>query len=46
MLTCAAVIGDLIGEMFAFYILCLAAVESAVGLALTAIWYQVGTLKQ
>ena len=41
MLTFAAAIGDLIGVMFALYILCVAAAESAIGLALIIIWYRV-----
>lgn len=41
MLTFAAAIGDLIGVMFGLYILCVAAAESAIGLALIIIWYRV-----
>lgn len=41
MLTFAAAMEDLIGVMFALYILCVAAAESAIGLALIIIWYRV-----
>jgi NADH-quinone oxidoreductase subunit K len=41
MLTFAAAMEDLVGVMFALYILCVAAAESAIGLALIIIWYRV-----
>ena len=41
MLTFAAEMEDLVGVMFALYILCVAAAESAIGLALIIIWYRV-----
>jgi NADH-quinone oxidoreductase subunit K len=41
MLTFAANMEDLIGVLFALYILCVAAAESAIGLALIIIWYRV-----
>nr|UCS09831.1 NADH dehydrogenase subunit 4L [Percursaria percursa] len=41
MLTFAAQMEDLVGVMFALYILCVAAAESAIGLALIIIWYRV-----
>jgi NADH-quinone oxidoreductase subunit K len=41
MLTFAASMEDLVGVMFALYILCVAAAESAIGLALIIIWYRV-----
>lgn len=41
MLSFAASMGDLVGVMFALYILCVAAAESAIGLALIIIWYRV-----
>ena len=41
MLCFAANMEDLIGVMFALYILCVAAAESAIGLALIIIWYRV-----
>lgn len=41
MLTFAAAMEDLIGVVFALYILCVAAAESAIGLALIIIWYRV-----
>lgn len=41
MLTFASAMGDLVGVMFALYILCVAAAESAIGLALIIIWYRV-----
>jgi NADH-quinone oxidoreductase subunit K len=41
MLTFAASMEDLIGVIFALYILCVAAAESAIGLALIIIWYRV-----
>lgn len=41
MLTFAASMEDLVGVVFALYILCVAAAESAIGLALIIIWYRV-----
>jgi NADH-quinone oxidoreductase subunit K len=41
MLTFAASMEDLVGVIFALYILCVAAAESAIGLALIIIWYRV-----
>jgi len=41
MLSFAASMQDLVGVVFALYILCVAAAESAVGLALIIIWYRV-----
>lgn len=41
MLSFAAAMEDLVGVMFALYILCVAAAESAIGLALIIIWYRV-----
>jgi len=41
MLTFAANMEDLAGVVFALYILCVAAAESAIGLALIIIWYRV-----
>lgn len=41
MLSFAANMGDLVGVVFALYILCVAAAESAIGLALIIIWYRV-----
>jgi NADH-quinone oxidoreductase subunit K len=40
-LTFAALMDDLIGVLFALYILCVAAAESAVGLALIILWYRI-----
>ncbi len=41
MLSFAASMEDLVGVIFALYILCVAAAESAIGLALIIIWYRV-----
>lgn len=41
MLTFAATMEDAIGVLFALYILCVAAAESAIGLALIIVWYRV-----
>lgn len=41
MLTFAAAMQDLVGVVFALYVLCVAAAESAIGLALIIIWYRV-----
>lgn len=41
MLSVAATMNDLVGVMFALYVLCVAAAESAIGLALIIIWYRV-----
>lgn len=41
MLSFAASMEDLVGVVFALYILCVAAAESAIGLALIIIWYRV-----
>lgn len=40
-LTFAATMDDLVGVVFALYVLCVAAAESAIGLALIIIWYRV-----
>ena len=40
-LTFAASLGDMIGVLFGVYILCVAAAESAIGLALIIIWYRI-----
>lgn len=41
MLSFAAAMDDLTGVVFALYILCVAAAESAIGLALIILWYRV-----
>lgn len=41
LLTFAATLEDLVGVVFALYVLCVAAAESAIGLALIIIWYRV-----
>lgn len=41
LLTFAATMEDLVGVVFALYVLCVAAAESAIGLALIIIWYRV-----
>ena len=41
LLTFAATMEDLLGVLFALYVLCVAAAESAIGLALIIIWYRV-----
>lgn len=41
MLSYAASMEDLVGVVFALYILCVAAAESAIGLALIIVWYRV-----
>lgn len=41
LLTFAATMEDLGGVVFALYVLCVAAAESAIGLALIIIWYRV-----
>ena len=41
MLSFAAAMDDLTGVLFALYILCVAAAESAIGLALIILWYRV-----
>ena len=41
LLTFAATHEDLVGVVFALYVLCVAAAESAIGLALIIIWYRV-----
>jgi NADH-quinone oxidoreductase subunit K len=40
-LTFAAILDDLLGVVFALYVLCVAAAESAIGLALIIIWYRI-----
>lgn len=41
MLTFAAAMDDLFGIIIALYVLCIAAAESAIGLALIIIWYRI-----
>jgi NADH-quinone oxidoreductase subunit K len=41
MLSLASSMDDLVGVVFALYILCVAAAESAIGLALIIIWYRI-----
>jgi NADH-quinone oxidoreductase subunit K len=41
LLTFAAKMDDLVGVVFALYVLCVAAAESAIGLGLIMIWYRV-----
>lgn len=41
MLSASAEMDDLAGVIFSLYIICVAAAESAVGLALIIIWYRV-----
>jgi len=41
LLTFAATMDDLVGIVFSLYVLCVAAAESAIGLALIIIWYRV-----
>ena len=41
MLSLASSMEDFVGVVFALYILCVAAAESAIGLALIIIWYRV-----
>lgn len=41
LLSYAAVMDDLVGVVFALYVLCVAAAESAIGLALIIVWYRV-----
>jgi NADH-quinone oxidoreductase subunit K len=40
-LTFAATMDDFVGVVFALYVLCVAAAESAIGLALIIIWYRI-----
>ena len=41
LLSYAAYMDDLVGVVFALYVLCVAAAESAIGLALIIVWYRV-----